>query len=60
MTYCPRTGKVSYDTKGEALQARKKIKERTRRGKTKRRNWERDPYMCRSCKKWHLTSTTPA
>jgi hypothetical protein len=60
MTHCPQTGKVSYESKSEALQARRKIGERIKRGRTKRRAWERDPYLCKSCGLWHLTSTTPA
>jgi hypothetical protein len=61
MTHCPRTGKVTYHSKLEALQAVRKIKVRIRTSSAnKRKQWEREPYRCRYCKLWHLTSTTPA
>jgi hypothetical protein len=60
MTYCPETGKVVYESKSRALEARERIKNRRRKTDSKRRIWERDPYRCRHCGLWHLTSTSPA
>lgn len=58
MTYCPKTGKVCYETRYEANQARGRIQERLKRtkSKAKRKAWERDPYLCTWCDTWHLTS----
>lgn len=57
MTHCPETGKVSYESKGEALTARRKIGERLKRSHSKRKRWEQDVYHCRFCKKWHMASS---
>lgn len=59
MTKCP-TGKVRYETQYEAKQAQIRIRQRVKRSKSKRRAWERNPYLCVSCHGWHLTSTVPA
>lgn len=60
MTQCPATGKVAYQTRGEAFEALRRIKQRSRRSKKSRSYSERDPYQCKHCKLWHLTSSVPA
>lgn len=56
MTDCPRTGKVTYLTRYEALQAREKIAVRIKRSRSKRRSFETSPHRCEYCGFWHLTS----
>jgi hypothetical protein len=56
VTYCPRTGKASYDNKSQASTARRKIDERLSRSHSRRRRFEQTVYRCKFCLKWHLAS----
>lgn len=57
MKNCAATGKVAYDTRIEALDARRKILLRVRKGRNKRTVFETTPYQCPHCKLWHFASS---
>lgn len=58
MPNCPKTGKVGYENRQQALLARKKMRERGKRPRSKKRVFlKTEPYRCRYCLAWHLTST---